>query len=114
MPVAPYYIVVVSCPDHITADEFELVLPIRGFIAAKHTSRDSWRGCRQRADFAWTKVTGGIRCCPALVQDWERVNDTDDGWTARRMGNSEIFRYVWNSVGIHQIADRAAKENIRL
>ena len=28
VPVAPYYIVVVSYPDHITADELELELPI--------------------------------------------------------------------------------------
>ena len=61
MPVILYYIVVVSCPDHITADELELELPIRGYVAAKRTSRDSWRGCRQRADFVWTKVIGGIQ-----------------------------------------------------
>ena len=60
MPVTPYYIVVVSCPDHITADELELELPIRGYVAAKRTSRDSWRGCRQRADFVWTKVTDSL------------------------------------------------------
>ena len=66
MPVTPYYIVVVSCSDHIAADELELELSIRGYVAAKRTSRDSCRGCRQRADFAWTKVTGGIPCCPHL------------------------------------------------
>ena len=81
MPVTPYYIVVVSCPDYImimiTADELEMELPIRGQVAAKHTSRDSSLGGRQRADLAWTKVTGGIRCCPQFVQNRrERVNDT--------------------------------------
>ena len=77
MPVFLYYIVVVSCPDHITADELQLELLIRGYVAAKHTSRDSSLGGRQRADLAWTKVTGGIRCCPQFVQNRrERVNDT--------------------------------------
>ena len=60
MPVTPYYIVVVSCSDHIAADELELELSIRGYVAAKRTSRDSWRGCRQRADFVWTKVTDSL------------------------------------------------------
>ena len=79
MPVTPYYIVVVSCSDHNTVDDLELELPIRGYVAAKRTSLDSWRGYRQRSDFAWTMVTGGIRCCPAFVEDRKRVNDTDDG-----------------------------------
>ena len=39
MPVTQYYyIVVVSRPDHITADELELESPIRGYVAAKSTS----------------------------------------------------------------------------
>ena len=42
MPATTYYTVVVSCPDHITADELELELPIRGYVAAKRPSRDSW------------------------------------------------------------------------
>ena len=93
MPVTPYYIVVVSCSDHIAADELELELSIRGYVAAKRTSRDSCRGCRQRADFAWTKVTGGIRCCPAFVEDPKRVNNTDDGLTVLaewELGNFSI------------------------
>ena len=59
----------------------QLKLLIHGYVAAKHTSLDSWRGCSQREDFAWTKVTGGIQCCPELVQERKRVNDTDDGLT---------------------------------
>ena len=62
LSVTPYYIVVVSCPDYMKLDEFQqqVELPISGYVAAMHTSRDSWRGCRQREYFAWTKVTG----CP--------------------------------------------------
>ena len=75
---------------------------------------------RGEEDFAWTKVTCWILCCPEFVQDRKRVNnkDKDDELTvlrrARRVGNSEIFRYAWNRVGIHRIADRAAKEDIRM
>ena len=65
--------------------------------------------------FRVDKVTGGIRCCPEFVQDKERVNDTDDGLAVlTECGYAEIFPYAWNSVGIHRIADRAAKENTRL
>ena len=39
MPVTPYYIVVVSYPDHNKVDDLELELPIRGYVAAKRTSR---------------------------------------------------------------------------
>ena len=79
-------------------------LPTRGYVAAKRTSRDSWRGCRQRADFAWTKVTGGIRCCPAFVEDRKRVNYTDDGLTVLAEWGTRIFfdmhRTAWAFTGI--------------
>ena len=42
MPVTLYYIVVVGYPDHNTADDLELELPIRGYVAAKSTSQDWW------------------------------------------------------------------------
>ena len=32
MPVAPYYIVVVSCPDYMNADELELELLMRDYV----------------------------------------------------------------------------------
>ena len=63
MPVTPYYIVVVSCPDYVKAEKLEMELLIRGYVAAKLTSLDSWRRCRPREDFAWTKVTGWILFC---------------------------------------------------
>ena len=65
LPVTPYYIVFVSCLDDMKLDEIQkqLELQIHGYVAAKSKSRDSWRGCRQREDLLWTKVTGGFRCC---------------------------------------------------
>ena len=93
LPVTPCYIKVVSCPDYTNLDEIQqqLELPIRGYVAAKCTSRESWRRCRQREDFAWTKVTGGIRCCPDFVQDWKRVNDKYDGLTVLAEWGTRIF-----------------------
>ena len=51
--VGPEYIVVVSNPAEITVDEgeSELALPLRGYIAAKRTSRESWQRFRQRKEF---------------------------------------------------------------
>ena len=63
-------------------DELELELLIHGYVAAKRTSTDLWRGCHQQEDFTWTKVTGGIRCCPVFVEDRKRENDKDGGFTS--------------------------------
>ena len=54
LSVTLYYIVVVSCPDYMKLDEIQqqLQLPIRGCLAAKCTSRESWRECRPREDSA--------------------------------------------------------------
>ena len=60
MPVTPYYIVVVSCPDHITADELQLELLIRGYVAAKHTTR----GCE---DVANGRISRGQRSLAGFV-----------------------------------------------
>ena len=90
-PVTPCYIVVVS---NMKLDEIQQQreLPIRGYVDAKRTSRESWRECRQREDFAWTKVTGGIRCCPEFVQDQKRVNDKLDGLTVlAELGTRKFF-----------------------
>ena len=81
MSVTPYNIAVVSCPDYMKADELKLELPMRSYVAAKHTSRDLWQGLHQREDFALTKVIGRIWCCPEFVEDLERLNDKDDGLT---------------------------------
>ena len=43
MSVTPYNIAVVSCPDYMKADELKLELPMRSYVAAKHTSRDLWQ-----------------------------------------------------------------------
>ena len=38
--VTLYYIVLVSHPEYMKVDEFEMMLPICGYIAAKRTSRE--------------------------------------------------------------------------
>ena len=57
--VTPEYIKVVSNPAEIIVDEdaSEIIIPLRGYMAAKHTSRESWQRFRQRKEFEWTKIT---------------------------------------------------------
>ena len=75
--VTPEYIVVVSNPAEIIVDEdeSEIILPLRGYIAAKRTSRESWQRFGQRKEFEWTKITGGIRFWPQFMDDEESVLD---------------------------------------
>ena len=75
--VTPEYIVLVSNPAEIVVaeDESELALPLRGYIAAKHTSRESWQRFRQREEFEWTKVRGWNQFWPQFMEDRERVLD---------------------------------------
>ena len=51
--VTPEYIVLVSNPAEIVVaeDGSELELPLRGYIATKHTSRELWQRFRQREEF---------------------------------------------------------------
>ena len=115
--VTPEYIVLVSNQAEIvvTEDESELALPLRGSIAAKHTSRESWQRFCQREEFEWTKVTGGIRFWPQFMEDRKRVNDEGDHFTMLTEWGSRIFfRSARTRVGIYGIADRATKANIRL
>ena len=62
-------------------DAFEIILPLRGYIAAKRTSLESWQRFRQRKEFEWTKTTGGIRFWPQFVNDEESVLDEHDHFT---------------------------------
>ena len=64
MPVTPYSIVVVSYPDHITADELQLELLIRGYVAAKHTTEVTTRGCE---DVANGRISRGQRSLAGFV-----------------------------------------------
>ena len=84
-----YYIMILSCPDSRLYET-----SIRGFVAAKSTSQELWRGCRQREDFTWTRslpLSGRIRCCCEFVEDRERFDDKDDGlivlaeWGTRKL-----------------------------
>ena len=75
--VTPEYIVVVSNPakNIVDEDEYEIKLPLRGYIAAKHTSQESWQRVRQRKEFEWTKMKGWIRFWPQFMGDQESVLD---------------------------------------
>ena len=89
--VNPYYIVVVSYPDDIKLDELELALPIRGYVAAKHTSRESSRRCQPLGDFQVDKSVLSRICRgqeKSARQRWRF-------YYARGVGNSEIFRCAW-------------------
>ena len=115
--VTPQYIVLVSNPAEIVVaeDESELALKLRGFIAAKHTRRESWQTI---------SPTGGIRVHKG--EGLESVLASIHGGQGKgaglrcpfhrdqRVGKSEFFRCARTRVGIHRIADHAAKENFRL
>ena len=39
LPVTPFYIVIVSNPEEMKIDEFEMTLLLRGYISTKRTSQ---------------------------------------------------------------------------
>ena len=93
--VTPEYIVVVSNPAEIIVDEdaseIMIILPLRGNIAAKRTSRESWQRFRQRKEFEWTKITGGIRFWPQFMDDEKCVLDEHDQFTVLTEWESRKF-----------------------
>ena len=91
--VTPEYIVVVSNPAKIIVDEdeYEIKLPLRGYIAAKHTSQESWQRVRQRKEFKWTKMKGWIRFWPQFMDDRESVLDEHDHFTVLTEWSSQKF-----------------------
>ena len=52
LPVTPFYIVIVSNPEEMKEDEFEMKLPLPCYISAKRTSRESLQRFRQIKEFA--------------------------------------------------------------
>ena len=74
---------VVGNPAEIIVDEdsSEIILPLRVYIAAKRTSLESWQRFRQRKEFEWKKITGGIRFWPQFVNDEDSVPDEHDPFT---------------------------------
>ena len=91
--LTPEFIVVVSNPEQFALDseKSELIVPLRGYIAAKRTSRESWRQFGQRARFEWTKVSGGIRMYHHFINDRKRVNDEGDRFTVLAQWGSRKF-----------------------
>ena len=104
LPVKPEYIVVVSGLEHLSMSETnDLELQIRGYIAAKRTSREAWQSFGQRDKFEWTKVTGGIRAWPQFLADRRSVLD-DHGnltvlteWGSRKF--FDVHGYSWAFTG---------------
>jgi len=98
LPVKPEYIVIVSGTEHLTILETnDFALQIRGYIAAKRTSRAAWQRFGQREKFEWTKVTGGIRAWPQFLEDHRRVLDDDDNLTVLTEWGSRKFFDVLGS-----------------
>ena len=113
---------VVSKPAEmiVDEDEFQITSPLWGYIDAKRTSRESSQRFRQREGFEWTKVTGGIRFWPQFMEDQKRVLDRDDHftvlteWGSRKLFDVHGHAWAFTRINRDQIADRAAKKNIRL
>ena len=109
--VAPEYIVVIGTAVYIGV---ELRMHVRGYIAAKRTSLETWRGFRQREDFGWTKVTGGIRCLPIFMEDRKRVQDDEDQFTVlTEFGTRKFFDvlgYAWAFTGSLTVPPRQTSD----
>ena len=72
-------------------DESELGMPLRGYIAAKRSSRESWQRFRQREEFEWIKVTSGIRFGGSIHGGPERVLDEGEHFTVLTEWGSRKF-----------------------
>jgi hypothetical protein len=114
--VTPEYIVVLTNPEWFAfdPDTSEFVVPLRGYIAAKRTSRESWRRFRQRDEFEWTKVSGGIRNYPRFITDRKRVNDDEDflivlaEWGRRKF--FDVYGHAWAFAGSVTVPPRKTSD----
>ena len=74
-------------------------LPIRSYLAAQRTSRDSWQSWINQPGFTWTMVTGGTLLYPPLRKDQMRMKDEDGTWLVLtswgRRGLFESKGYLW-------------------
>ena len=68
----------VEASDESVSEFIEL--PIRGYLAAQPTSRDSWQAWINQQGFTWTTVTGGMLSYPPFREDQMRIKDEDGTW----------------------------------
>ena len=85
-PVELTYIVVIGDGSKLEVEASDesvsefIELPIRGYLAAQRTSRDSWQAWIDQPGFTWTTVTGGMLSYPPFREDQMRIKDEDGTW----------------------------------
>jgi hypothetical protein len=80
-PATPDYIVVLGNLDEQEKDSDGVIrMPIRGYLAAKRTSRKSWHEWIPQPDFTWTKVTGGMLTFPQFLEDRNIIGAKNGPW----------------------------------
>ena len=105
VPAELTYIVVIGDSSKLELDDSDesgsglIDLPIRGYLAAKPASQESWQAWINQPGFTWTKVTGGMLSYPPFREDQMRVKDEDDTWLVLtswgRRGFFESQGYSW-------------------
>ena len=99
------YIVVIGDNSKLELEESDesgsglIDLPIRGYLAAKPASQESWQAWINQPGFTWTKLTGGMLSYPPFGEDQMRVKDEEDTWLVLtnwgRRGFFESQGYSW-------------------
>jgi hypothetical protein len=76
MPAEPAFIAILGDLSQLEGDSNGVVLdlPIRGYLAAKRMSKESWQAWIDQPDFTWTKVTGGMVSFSRFQEDQEQVH----------------------------------------
>ena len=105
VPAELTYIVVIGDSSKLELDDSDesgsglIDLPIRGYLAAKLASQESWQAWINQPGFTWTKVTGEMLSYPPFREDQIRVKDEDDTWLVftswGRRGVFESQGYSW-------------------
>ena len=80
-PATPDYIVVLGNLNEQEKDSDGVIrMPIRGYFAAKRTSRKSCHQWIPQPDFTWTKVTGGMLTFPQFLEDRDIIGANNGPW----------------------------------
>ena len=116
LPVNPYYFLVISHPEYMKVDGFEIEFPIYCYVAAKLTSRESGQEiCEGQAlDFTWTNVTCWIHCWPNRLNDRKWIIDEGDRlamlteWGSRKVFNLHLT--VWAFTGSLTVQPRKTSD----
>jgi hypothetical protein len=127
-PASIEHIMIVSNIEKVSAEHCErsrkvkmLAVPVRGYVAtATRVHRKAWEDSiplcdTDRAPLTWTKITGGIRCCPQFNHDRDDVNDPQSTVDVLTMwGTRSYFNAVgstWRFDGSLQLPPRTAENS---